>query len=185
MATNEVFRLPELTERIILHLPPLEILATATRICRHWKATIDSSPSIQTKLWLRPQVERPASPYAVQPPPNAPPIDLAHWSEHQHHAYYHAPILLNPLLFSPSNISKIPEISLGPDTDALMCRRIRRRHAIGIHREFGNDYLCPQDPAIVLRISSVADALSCDDVASGRPEQARSQRSKLAQDVSH
>lgn len=64
----------------------------------------------------------------------------------------------------------MPGISLGPDTDTLMCRRIRRRHARGIHREFDNNYLCPQDPAIVLRISSVAGALSWDDVVCGRPE---------------
>lgn len=51
--------LPELLENIISHLPERDILCNAQRASRHWKTIIDSSPTIQKKIWLQP-VEQPA-----------------------------------------------------------------------------------------------------------------------------
>jgi hypothetical protein len=45
----------ELLEAILLHLSSRDILVNAQRVCKNWKQAISDSPSIQTKLWLRPR----------------------------------------------------------------------------------------------------------------------------------
>ena len=59
MAIQNTLGLPELLENIISHLPERDILCNAQRVSRHWKTIIDSSPTIQKKIWLQP-VEQPA-----------------------------------------------------------------------------------------------------------------------------
>lgn len=47
-----VFDTPELLENIISFLPATVILTKVQRLSRTWKAAVDSSPDIRTKLWL-------------------------------------------------------------------------------------------------------------------------------------
>lgn len=49
----EVFDLPELLGHVILQLPTRDILTSASRISRTWKACIDESPTIQERLFLK------------------------------------------------------------------------------------------------------------------------------------
>lgn len=63
-ARKAVFETPELLEHIISFLPATVIFAKVQRLSRAWKAAVDASPAIQTKLWLQPQektVMRPTS----------------------------------------------------------------------------------------------------------------------------
>jgi len=53
-ARKAVFNTSELLENIISFLPHVDILKTQ-RLSRQWKNAVDSSPSLQTKLWLKPQ----------------------------------------------------------------------------------------------------------------------------------
>lgn len=59
MAMQNTLSLPELLENIISHLPEEDILCNAQRVSRHWKTIIDTSPTIQKKIWLQPE-EQPA-----------------------------------------------------------------------------------------------------------------------------
>lgn len=52
-AAQAVFDVPELLEHVLLELPELSILASATRVCWQWKSAIDNSPNIQEKLFFR------------------------------------------------------------------------------------------------------------------------------------
>jgi hypothetical protein len=61
-ARRAVFDTPELLENIILCLPVKDVFAKVQRLSRSWKAVVDSSVAIQTKLWLRPRDKT-----AVQP----------------------------------------------------------------------------------------------------------------------
>jgi hypothetical protein len=54
-ARRAVFDTPELLENIILFLPVTDVFAKVQRPSRSWKAVVDSSVAIQTKLWLRSQ----------------------------------------------------------------------------------------------------------------------------------
>jgi hypothetical protein len=58
----KVFDVPELLEHIILSLPEYDILTSAQRVSRAWKASVDASPGIQRKLLRRRVDERVASP---------------------------------------------------------------------------------------------------------------------------
>ena len=49
----KVFDVPELREHIILSLSEHDILTSAQRVSRAWKASVDASPQIQRKLLLR------------------------------------------------------------------------------------------------------------------------------------
>lgn len=60
-AQTAVFNTPELFEHIISFLPHSDTLKVQ-RVSQQWKNAIRSSPSIQTKLWLRPQ-----NPAAIPP----------------------------------------------------------------------------------------------------------------------
>lgn len=51
-ARKAVFETPELLEHIITFLPATVILTRVKRLSRAWKAAVDSSPAIRTKLWL-------------------------------------------------------------------------------------------------------------------------------------
>jgi hypothetical protein len=53
-AVGEVFGTPELLEMILLGLPIRHILASAERVCRSWKATIDGSIKLQRALFFQP-----------------------------------------------------------------------------------------------------------------------------------
>lgn len=105
-AASKVLQIPELTERILSHLPPLDILTSATRVCHHWHATITSSPTIQTKLWMRPQARAPISPYTIKPiyAAEQPLRDYSskegiRYAE-QSIAHYRAPMVLNEFLYN-------------------------------------------------------------------------------------
>ncbi|KAK3617181.1 hypothetical protein LTR56_025461 [Elasticomyces elasticus] len=50
---DEVMHFPELLETILVNLPTRDLLF-ASRICKTWKSTIDSSPRIQRALFLKP-----------------------------------------------------------------------------------------------------------------------------------
>ncbi|KAK4961480.1 hypothetical protein LTR10_001970 [Elasticomyces elasticus] len=52
MAANQVLLLPELLEHILLDLTSMRDLLFAQKVCRTWKATIDTSPGIQKALYL-------------------------------------------------------------------------------------------------------------------------------------
>jgi hypothetical protein len=52
-ARDTVFDLPELFDAILSFLPGRNILFHAQRVCKRWKSTIDESPTIQKKLWLK------------------------------------------------------------------------------------------------------------------------------------
>lgn len=67
MAADKVLQTPELLEHIMSYLPPFEILATTIRVCWYWKQTIDSSPVIQEKLWMRSRAASTVSPYGFEP----------------------------------------------------------------------------------------------------------------------
>jgi hypothetical protein len=64
MAMQNTLGLPELLENIISHLPERDILCNAQRASRHWKTIIDSSPTIQKKIWLQPVRQPAISPLA-------------------------------------------------------------------------------------------------------------------------
>lgn len=51
MAMQKAFSVPELLESIIYHLPERNILTIAQRVSRGWSSLIDSSPTIQKKIW--------------------------------------------------------------------------------------------------------------------------------------
>jgi hypothetical protein len=65
MAMQNTLSLPELLENIISHLPERDILCNAQRVSRHWEAIIDSSPTIQKKIWLQPLEQAAVSPIAM------------------------------------------------------------------------------------------------------------------------
>lgn len=52
-AESNTLQIRELLEQILLHLPMLDLLHSQ-RVCRHWKDTIDSSPTLQQALYFRP-----------------------------------------------------------------------------------------------------------------------------------
>ncbi|KAK5726749.1 hypothetical protein LTR15_002637 [Elasticomyces elasticus] len=58
MKADEVMHLPELLETILVNLPTRDLLF-ASRICKTWKSTIDSSPRIQRALFLKPGAVNP------------------------------------------------------------------------------------------------------------------------------
>lgn len=98
MASRKVFNVFELSEMIIQHLEPLEILATATRVCQCWKAVVNESHILQVRLWMRPQTPFPIHPHSFQP---FQPKDHKEWN-HLGEPHYHGPITLNPfVMFSP------------------------------------------------------------------------------------
>lgn len=98
MASRKVFNIFELSEMIIQHLEPLEILATATRVCQCWKAVVNESHILQIKLWMRPQTPLPIYPHSFQP---FQPKNHKEWN-HRGEPHYHGPITLNPfVMFSP------------------------------------------------------------------------------------
>lgn len=49
-ATQRVFRVPELTELILFHLGPHDLLHRVTLVCRSFKQIIASSPGVQQRL---------------------------------------------------------------------------------------------------------------------------------------
>jgi hypothetical protein len=63
----KVFNVPELLENIILFLAERDILASAQRVSRTWKASIKTSPHIQRKLLLRVGTEPAATPIRLFP----------------------------------------------------------------------------------------------------------------------
>ena len=52
----------ELLETILSALSVGDILTRVQRVCKDWKATIDQSPTIRTKLWFKAQASRVISP---------------------------------------------------------------------------------------------------------------------------
>lgn len=106
VASTKVLQIPELTERILSYLPPLDILASATRVCHHWHAIITSSPTIQTELWKRSQARAPISPYTIkpiytaeQPHPDYSSKEGIRYAEGSS-AHYRAPMVLNKFLYN-------------------------------------------------------------------------------------
>lgn len=51
---NKVFGVVELAEQILLDLPLRNLLVSAPRVCRRWKALMDNSTAIQCALFLLP-----------------------------------------------------------------------------------------------------------------------------------
>jgi hypothetical protein len=100
-ACSEVFRTPELMEKILLECSMTDLLCRTPRVSKGFKATIDDSISLQQTLFLAPQ------PF--------------HWNRDEY--------LINPLLTSPRFLDHIKfrdwgrpthplhmEVSLGPST---------------------------------------------------------------------
>lgn len=91
-ARRAVFDTPELLENIISSLSHVDILKVQ-RLTRQWQNTVGSSPSIQSKLWLRPQ-----NLTAVQP------VDFTHEStfpRSQSWGRLTMPIYSRDVLFNP------------------------------------------------------------------------------------
>lgn len=61
-ARDAVLNTPELFEAILSFLPVGIILCRCQRVCKNWKRTIATSPTIQTKLWFKSEASRPISP---------------------------------------------------------------------------------------------------------------------------
>ncbi|KAK5990802.1 hypothetical protein PT974_09075 [Cladobotryum mycophilum] len=53
-AASGILAAPELVELILLELDPRTLLTSASRVSRQWKGVIDTSPSIQKKLFFQP-----------------------------------------------------------------------------------------------------------------------------------
>lgn len=51
--------MPELFERFLLHLPIQNLIINAPLVCKKWKNAIDTSPSLQCGLFLRPVSNNP------------------------------------------------------------------------------------------------------------------------------
>jgi hypothetical protein len=90
-SSTKVFDVPELLEHIILSLPEYDILTSAQRVSRAWKASVDASPGIQRKLLCRRGDERVASP--IRFVKNKPGED---WVEEM--PIYQRTVKFNPLL---------------------------------------------------------------------------------------
>ncbi|KAK5126567.1 hypothetical protein LTR85_009501 [Meristemomyces frigidus] len=85
-ATLRVLALPELFEPIILELPVLTIISTATRISRRLGDVVDTSTKIQQKLFLKPDK-------SITKPPKYSPRSC-------YGPFYHHQLTLNPVLKS-------------------------------------------------------------------------------------
>ncbi|KAJ4272189.1 hypothetical protein NW762_000900 [Fusarium torreyae] len=53
-AMDKMLSVPELLELILLHMDMKTLLVSASRVCRHWAATITQSPRIQQALFFQP-----------------------------------------------------------------------------------------------------------------------------------
>ncbi|KAK5714980.1 hypothetical protein LTR15_010396 [Elasticomyces elasticus] len=53
---RELFATPEILEAILLHLPLIDLLFSQ-KVCRTWKAVVDTSPSIKKALFLVPDTK--------------------------------------------------------------------------------------------------------------------------------
>ena len=53
-AQTQFFATQELLEMLLVHLPIRDILLRAPLVSKHWKATIDTSPTLQHALFFRP-----------------------------------------------------------------------------------------------------------------------------------
>ncbi|KAM7185725.1 hypothetical protein V8F33_012235 [Rhypophila sp. PSN 637] len=60
-AYTRVLGTAELLELILFHLPMQDLLVTAQRVSRAWKSAIDSSPTLQQTLFLRPEADVPSA----------------------------------------------------------------------------------------------------------------------------
>ncbi|KAK6338612.1 hypothetical protein TWF696_009424 [Orbilia brochopaga] len=48
---SPVFTIPEVITLILTHVPPVELLASSRRVCRTWKAAVDTSPVLRWRTW--------------------------------------------------------------------------------------------------------------------------------------
>ncbi|KAK3698565.1 hypothetical protein LTR37_016892 [Vermiconidia calcicola] len=60
---NEVLYIYELAEMIMLQLPPIDIVTTASKVTRYWSDVIENSLPIQRKLMVRTSSARVTKPY--------------------------------------------------------------------------------------------------------------------------
>jgi hypothetical protein len=95
VARRAVFDTPELLENIILFLPVKDVFAKVQRLSRSWKAVVDSSHAIQTKLWLRSQ-----SGTVIQPTKysNDHAFEVHDWFQELAYPMYPSDVVLNPFL---------------------------------------------------------------------------------------
>jgi hypothetical protein len=95
-ARRAVLDTPELIENIILCLPVKDLFAKVQRLSRSWKAVVDSSVAVQTKLWLRPQSDN-----VIQPAKYSNDHTFAHysdWLQELASPMYPSGVVLNPFL---------------------------------------------------------------------------------------
>ncbi|USW57946.1 Putative F-box-like domain superfamily protein [Septoria linicola] len=52
-----IYNVPEQFKRVLLHMPIEDLILHAPRVCKEWKQMIDTSPSLQRGLFLRPVQE--------------------------------------------------------------------------------------------------------------------------------
>lgn len=112
-AADKVLQTAELLEHIMSYLPPFELLTTTIRVCCYWKQTIDSSPAIQEKLWMRSRAASTVSPYGFKPDGHPLPLgELSSAGFLKAKPLYHGPILPNTLVFRQSGTPNvIPRIT--------------------------------------------------------------------------
>ncbi|GKZ46785.1 hypothetical protein AbraIFM66951_009940 [Aspergillus brasiliensis] len=55
---HQIFLIPEVLESVLLHLD-LSTILLSQRVCHLWNALIQTSPSLQTALFFRPELEPP------------------------------------------------------------------------------------------------------------------------------
>jgi hypothetical protein len=59
LTPHQVFTTTETLEAILFHLSVKDLLVNSTRVTRMWKSVIDSSPTLQEALFLKPSLQQP------------------------------------------------------------------------------------------------------------------------------
>ncbi|KAK8077291.1 hypothetical protein PG996_003461 [Apiospora saccharicola] len=80
-----LLEIPELLEKILLHLDQRELLVNAQRVCRQWRQCITDTPSIQQHLFLLPEPARGRTSNADADKPRQNPLlvkDFPEWFMH-------------------------------------------------------------------------------------------------------
>lgn len=94
-ARDAVLVTPELLDAILSVLPFTDILFRAQRVCKDWKHAVARSPTIQTKLWLKPQASKPISPDFLS---STHPLLTGTWTEETY--YYRTELQSNLPLYN-------------------------------------------------------------------------------------
>lgn len=93
-------QIPELLENVLVHLP-LKVLFQVQRVSRQFRDTVQQSPSIQTKLWLRPSIRKSKQQWELtrfQSPPPKHNFSRHDTTQPQNTIHLYTPAVLHPLV---------------------------------------------------------------------------------------